>query len=98
MILPLTSPILSDHQDLGPLSDLLRLPQNFGPIRPSALGEVHSHMGTLRPVALVVLVPYARLERIRECTPMDKRALPFFGLVKLSHSGDLGPMPVPYLL
>ena len=29
---------------------------------------------------------------------MDKRALPFFGLVELSHSGDSGLTPIPCLL
>ena len=29
---------------------------------------------------------------------MDKRHLPFSGRVELSHSGDSGMMPVPYLL
>ena len=29
---------------------------------------------------------------------MDKRALPFFSWLELSHFGDSGLMPVPYLL
>ena len=54
--------------------------------------------GTLRLIALVVLEPCGHLERMGECTPVDIRALPFFGLFELSRFGDLGLMPIPYLL
>ena len=43
-------------------------------------------------------MPNGRLERMGECTPVDKRALPFFSWLELSHFGDSGLMPVPYLL
>ena len=87
MIPSLTSPVLTDHRDLGLLSDQLRLPQNSGPLHSFALGEAHSHMGTLRLVALVVLVPYGHLEHMEECMLVDKRHLPFSGRFELSHLG-----------
>ena len=46
----------------------------------------------------MVLEPCGHLERMGECTPVDIRALPFFGLFELSRFGDLGLMPIPYLL
>ena len=60
--------------------------------------EAHSRTGTLRLVALVVLVPYGHSERMGECTPVDILALPFFGLFELSRFVCPGLMPVPYLL
>ena len=35
---------------------------------------------------------------MKECTPRDKRHLPFFDLFELSHSRDSGLMPVLCLL
>ena len=61
-------------------------------------GEVHRRTGTLRLVALVVLEPCERLGHMKECTPVDMRALPFFGLLELSRFVCPGLVPIPYLL
>ena len=53
----------------------------FCPTSFTRIGEAHSHTGTLRLVALVGLVSYGRLERMGECTLVDKRHLPFSGQV-----------------
>ena len=98
MIPPLAFLVPSDHQDLGPLSDLLRLPQNSGLLHSHVLGEVHRHRGTLRLAALVAFVPYGRWEHMGECTLMDKQVLPFSGRLELFNSVDSILMSVPYLL
>ena len=43
-------------------------------------------------------MPCARLERMGEWTPVDKRHLPFSGRVGLSHFEGPGLMPALYLL
>ena len=66
MIHSLTSLVLSDRRDsklllVQPYSVL-----NSAPLRLPVLGEAHSHTGTLRLVALVVLVPYGHSEHMGE--------------------------------
>ena len=58
MIPSLTSLVLLDRRDPKLLLVQPYFALNSAPLRLPVLGEVHSHMGTLRLAALVVLVPY----------------------------------------
>ena len=71
---------------------------NSVPLRLPVSGEAHSHMRTLRLVALVVFMPCGYSEHMGAWTPSGIQALPFFGQVGLSHSLDSGLMPALYLL
>ena len=56
--------VLLDHQDLELLSGQQYLPLNFIPLRSPASGEAHNRTGTLRLVALVVLVSRGHSEHM----------------------------------
>ena len=66
MIPSLTSLILLDRRDPKLLLVQPYFALNFIPFRLPVSGEAHSHTGTLRLVALVVLVLRGHLERMGE--------------------------------